>query len=310
MASTRPSACERPGEDAATMSALGKQWRSLSPRSKQRYQEIASEMSQDRASIAKHGLDRTGEVKIDQAKLSSLSKAQKKRVNHARMDITLRKFAGHQAWKSGLGLGDHMFPLRASLVDEDLSPPDAAAEVEKFFGYDRTVVQNTVTSADWQRPCGPLCGGVCSRSKCFFLVKHCVSQLQVHLKLAKLHAVVTLLRFEIFARLGADREESEHIGHWCLLGCTTYRPLSHVLHKLYPEQEFSLRFTMKDGKPDILTSHRLIESLAHWHEITSQSWSPSSIRFNVACLPLTLMCERFDGNECCARVTTKMPRMI
>lgn len=282
---SRTSTRERPGEDAATMNALGKQWRSLSPRSKQRYQEIASEMSKDRASMAKHGLDRKDEVKIGEAKLSSLSNAQKKRINHARMDITLTKFSGHQAWKSGLGLGDHMFPLRASLVDEDLAAPDAATEVDRIFGFDRTVVQNTVTSADWQRPCCPLFGGVCSHSKYFPLVKHCVAQLQGHLKLAKLDAVVTLLHFQTSARRGADLEP-EHVGRWCLLGCATYRPLSHVLHKLHPEQEYSLRFSIKDGKPDILSSHRFIEFLASWHEMTSQTWNPSSIRFNVACLPV------------------------
>ena len=280
----------RPGTVAQhgdTMPQLAEQWRCLSPTTRRRYEEKAAQMSQDRAAMANHGLDRQAKAELGKLELSTLSERQKKRMNQKRLDGTLQKVACHPGWNAGLGLSDHMSPLRASFVDENLDEKAAAQEVDRVFSYDRTVVPNTCTSTDLVKPCCSLYGGVCCKSKFYDVVRHCTNQLQIHLKNEKLDDKVCLLHFEHdgqAAPSSSSRAAHPSFGVWCVLGCTVLRPLSHVLHKMFPEHPGALQFSLKNGMPDMVTSQQLVQSIAMRLESEHGSWNPKTFSIEVAWL--------------------------
>lgn len=281
----------RPGEDDA-MKDLSRQWRSVSPQTKRRYEEKAAQMTQERNIISKCGLDRADESELAStcgSQSGVLSDAQRKRMDQKRLDATLSKLADHSAWSFGLGLSDHQHPLRAKFVKQDLNASQASVEVEEIFGYNRDIVENQVTSNDLLRPCWTLFGGLCKKSKYYPLAVHMTNQLQVHLKAAKLDTTAALLHFgsgsgsEVEASSSSSTAPRNFLDTWCLLGCTVCRPETHVLIKLTQQRPSCFEFSMtSDGDPDLLTSQQLFQALARKHEDSVQCWEPARITVEVS----------------------------
>lgn len=254
----------------------------MSSAAKKKYAEKADRMSAARRVVLRTGLGAEDSSACETAEAQPLSASQVRRTRQKRLDTTLNKVVSHCAWQSGLALSDHMAPLRADLVVDDMKESEVSDEVERIFGFDRAEIENTATTEDLKSPCWTSYGGLCEKSQTYKVVKTLSTQLQSFLKDKKLDACVTLLCFELCsADDGSDILCDD--SHWFLLGCTICRPLTHVLLKLFPERLCGLTFSKKDGVPDVVTSQQFLNCLVLQHERAAGQWQPDAIQVSVAC---------------------------
>lgn len=277
------------GPASCDMSAISRRWRALSPRSKRPYEVKAEQVSLARGALSRSGLDNAGESHLDQpenrCQLNILTPSQVKRARRNQVGSALSKIADHPAWGSGLALGDHMAALRADLVTkgiEEMTVTEVSNEVDRVFGFDRSVYENTATSEDWRVPCWTSSNGVCAKSKEHSLVKTLVHQFQSVLRAKKMDDCIPLVRLSLCPHLGSSNATPSD-SQWFLLGCASYRPLGHVLIKLFQETEGVFNFAVKNMKLDIRTSHQIFLSLARQHEANTGEWNPDAIVILVSC---------------------------
>ena len=273
------------GQTAAPIKEITRRWHALSPASKQRYSEKAACLSQSRqkASSAAFNVDKQ---ELEDANSEALSASQMKRLGQRRVDKSLRMVKDHPVWLSGFGLADHISPLRADLVDNNLTANQVGEEIDKIFAFDRNIVNNTVTSADLLKPCWSSHGGLCCKSQHFEVVEQMMRQLQDNLKQSALDSDVVMLHFQCeqtaAASSSTERPLQDVQSMWALLGCTVKRPLSHVLMKLFAFRRAGFTFSIKGALPDVTTSQQLLDSL-----VSGQESDAKQIDIEAACQKLT-----------------------
>ena len=211
-----------------------------------------------------------------------LSRGQKKRLLGSRLNLTLQHVAHHQAWKSGLGLSDHISPLKPELV---LDAPEAEIDDKiQVMNFNPLPVPNPTKTPVFKKPCALLYGGLCHRTPHFRYVAQMVGQLHEHLQLLKMDTAeqVVLFNFRPSTQMSADDLNVPLSSTWGLLGIIGKKPIAHVFLQFVPFAHEQLQLMVRDGMPGITTSHLLFDRMCA--EAATNGWEASKLRICVAWL--------------------------
>lgn len=188
-----------------------------------------------------------------------LSASQQKRLLGTRLDATLEQVYRHKAWSFGLGLGDHLSPLKPAHV-LDIADTNLPGMLRKLHFNDE-IVKNPHKTPVYKKPCALLTGGLCHKAKHFAEVCGMVSALHAHFQQTKALESVPLCRFSWTPSCASASHAPCGAVRWCVLGVASKRPVAHVFARYYPVSGQKLQLMVEDGNPVITTSHRFLQSL-------------------------------------------------
>ena len=255
-------------------------WRNLSEEERDSYRVKAMKIQGQRSAVARTPLNE--QVSADDRE--TLSRNQHQRLNHVRLDGALAQVSEHPAWKSGLGLADHLSGLRAEHIDLSLAETDNAddggsqldAAMQAFFGYDSKIQSNQELPA-FGRACLVAHGGICASGSFYKHVAQLVEQFDSILAFAGKLSRRVLVKFTVNLRewtptSGAGRVPSEMLKPiWFALGCTARKPKAHILIGLNLQRlDSCLCIQEADGVPCLETSHQFFQRLLARHHRARQ----------------------------------------
>ena len=146
----------------------------------------------------------------------TLSASQRRRLTGARLDTTLQSLLVHPAWSSGLGLSDHLTPLKAKCVADDIDDDEMKASLEAVTGFDSRIFANPVKPPQFKKPCALLTGGICHCADHYAQVCRIVEQLHAHLQRIGCEASVPLCCFSAASpQLGSSASSSRPLRPVC-----------------------------------------------------------------------------------------------
>ena len=269
---------------------VSSEWRELPPQERARFGQKALEMTQARENLKRCPLNwncvQADEVAVADNQLTS---AQQKRLNTVRLDPTLAQVTEHKAWSAGFGIADHFCALKACHVRTDLTDDDIKEKFTALFGYDTHASQNPAPMSVFQRSCVVQNGGVCAAASDFKFISKLVDQFDSVFTAHKLGGDPFMVHFSYNVRrwvscdAAAAAMNQPSISEWVLVGCVAKRPKSQVLLRLYQSSESTFSFRVKDGLPDLLTSHQLFAKLFRQH-VEGYKQPPCHFGLEVACL--------------------------
>lgn len=263
---------------------IGEAWRKLSEEEKHSWHVKAGRAQQQREVWAQKLLsepDDQGECPaVDTSEC--LSRGQKKRLQGSRLNRTLQQVANHSAWKSGLGLSDHVSPLKPEFV---LDAQEAEIDDKiRVMNFNPLAVPNPAKTPVYKKPCALLYGGLCHRAPHFRYVGQMVGQLHEHLQLFKMDTAeqVVLFNFRPSIELSADDVSVPLSSTWGLLGIVAKKPIGHVFLQFVPFAHERLHVMVRDGMPRITTSHLMFNQMCA--EAGNAGWEASKLRVCAAWL--------------------------
>lgn len=255
---------------------IGEAWRKLSEEEKHSWHVKAGKVQQQREVWGKKLLserDEQGECP-DVDTSECLSRGQKKRLQGSRLNLTLQQVANHSAWKSGLGLSDHVSPLKPDFV---LDAPEAEIDDKiRVMNFNPLAVPKPKITPVFKKPCALLYGGLCHRAPHFQCVGRMVGQLHEHLQLLKMDTAEQVVLFNFCPSIHADDSNAALSSTWGLLGIIGKKPISHVFLQFVPFAHERLQVMVRDGKPSITTSHLIFNRMCA--EAATAGWEPSKLR--------------------------------
>ena len=196
----------------------------------------------------------------------TLSASQRRRLTGARLDTTLQSLLVHPAWSSGLGLSDHLTPLKAKFVADDIDDDEMKASLEAVTGFDSRIFANPVKPPQFKKPCALLTGGICHCADHYAQVCRIVEQLHAHLQRIGCEASVPLCCFSAASpQLGSSASSSRPLRqsaeYWGLLGSVGKRPINHVFVRYHSIACKRLQILVANGGPQIESSHQLLQRM-------------------------------------------------
>ena len=194
------------------------------------------------------------------------SKSQHKRLGQRQLDQSLHQLATHTAWKSGLGISNHVAALDPKYVQE-IDFEEAAERIKDAFEYDSQPVQNPESMPRLFCSCQESHPGLCKADDCFHHVQTAVQQFQQCLEEKKVQGCALLKLTVVTAESSSSSSQPSQIvpsTQWFLLGCVSKRPLCHVVGKLVPHQEVANIVTpnVREGSWQLQTMHAVLRDVA------------------------------------------------
>lgn len=197
-----------------------------------------------------------------------LSRSQRRRLDGARLDKTLQSVSEHAVWSSGLGLGNHLAPLRPEFVVDSQTDKELKEGMGDIMGFDRSVVPNVQKPPIFKKACALLTGGVCHCSSHYAVTCSVVNQLQDHIAQAGLEADVPLCCFEMVPPCATSSSSSSSSStlnaaakYWGVLGNVGKRPVVHILARYSHISLKALQLSVVQGEPQIESSHQIVQRM-------------------------------------------------
>ena len=196
------------------------------------------------------------------------SKSQLKRLGQRQLDQSLHQLATHPAWKSGLGISNHVAALDPKFVQE-IDCEEAVQHIKDAFDYDAQPVKNPDSLPRMFCSCQESHPGLCKADDCFNHVQLAVQQFQQCLEEKKIQGCA-LLKLVVVTEVAQPSSSSSQPSQivpstqWFLLGCVSKRPLCHVLGKLVPHREVSNVVTpdVQEDSWQLQTMHAVLRDVA------------------------------------------------
>ena len=157
------------------------------------------------------------------------SKSQLKRLGQRQLDQSLHQLATHPAWKSGLGISNHVAALDPKFVQE-IDCEEAVQHIKDAFDYDAQPVKNPESLPRMFCSCQESHPGLCKADDCFNHVQLAVQQFQQCLEEKKIQGCA-LLKLVVVTEVAQPSSSSSQPSQivpstqWFLLGCVSKRPL-------------------------------------------------------------------------------------
>ena len=260
-----------------TYREIGDLWSTVSAEERARWQERAEKQQRLRAQLKSKAfvVDETeqdsdfGNVEQDEPESPVLlSQSQQRRLDGARLDKTLQSVSEHAVWSSGLGLGNHLTPLRPEFVIDSQTDNELKEGLGDIMGFDRSVIPNLRKPPIFKKACALLTGGVCHCSSHYAVTCSVVNQLQDHIAQAGLEAEVPLCCFEMIPPCATSSSSSSSSStlhclgkYWGVLGNVGKRPVVHIFARYGHTSLNALQLSIVQGEPQIESSHQIVQRM-------------------------------------------------
>ncbi len=259
-----------------TSRQIGDLWASVSAEEKEMWQERADKEQRLRAKLQsktfveekEQDFDFENEGQDQSESPATLSNSQRARLNGPRLDKTLQSVSEHAVWYSGLGLGNHLAPLRPEFVVGLQTDNEIKEGMQDTMGFDRSVIANPEKPPIFKKACALLAGGVCHCSSHYAVTCSVVEQLQAHIAKAGLEADVPLCCFEMIPPCATASSSSSSSSnpkqatkYWGVLGNVGKRPVVHILARFFHISPDALQLSIVQGEPQIESSHQIVQRM-------------------------------------------------